>query len=65
MFDEKDSPVENWLNTPIPKRLWHHTSFNGFHGIVESKKIWAADVRFLNDKQEFLHARTIAERRLM
>jgi hypothetical protein len=62
LFDEKDSPVENWLNVPIPDRLWHYTSFNGFHGIVESKKIWATDVRFLNDKQEFLHARTIAEK---
>lgn len=62
MSDETGNPVEDWLNTPIPDRLWHYTSFNGLYGIVETKKIWATDVRFLNDKQEFLHARTIAEK---
>ncbi len=31
-----------------------------FQGIVESKKIFATDLRYLNDSQEFVHARELA-----
>jgi hypothetical protein len=48
------------LNRPIPEKLWHYTSVQGFQGIVASKEIFAADVRFLNDRTEFIHAREIA-----
>jgi hypothetical protein len=49
------------LNRPIPEKLWHYTSVQGFQGIVTSREIFATDVRFLNDRTEFIHAREIAE----
>lgn len=53
-------PIRDLLNTPIPEKLWHYTSVGGFHGIVTSKTIFATDTRFLNDREEFIHARKIA-----
>jgi hypothetical protein len=44
----------------IPEVLWHYTSFSGLKGIVESKTIWASEYRFLNDVEEFQHAKNIA-----
>lgn len=58
---ESTGPVQEWLNTPIPERLWHYTSIDGFCGITTSKQIFATDFRFLNDREEFTHARKIAE----
>jgi hypothetical protein len=55
------NPIQALLNTPIPDKLWHYTSISGFQGIVESKRIFATDIRFLNDREEFTHARQIAE----
>ena len=34
----------------------HYTSLEGFRGIIESKKIWATNVMFLNDNKEYFHA---------
>lgn len=48
------------LDRAIPDKLWHYTSVQGFQGIVTSKQIFATDVRFLNDRTEFIHARAIA-----
>src|ERR1700722_11662622 len=56
-----DDPVREWLYQPIPERLWHYTNFDGFAGIVGSGRIWATDIRFLNDTEEFIHARKVAE----
>jgi hypothetical protein len=53
-------PVAELLNTPIPTKLWHYTSLKGFHGIVTSKRIFATDLRFLNDIEEFVHTRKVA-----
>jgi len=51
--------VEEQINKAIPKTLWHYTSFNALVGIVTSKKIWATEYRFLNDREEFLHAKSL------
>lgn len=59
VFKINDS-LSDVLNRPIPKKLWHYTSVQGFQGIVTSKAIFATDVRFLNDRTEFIHAREIA-----
>jgi hypothetical protein len=64
MSDLVGDPVDSWLNAPIPKTLWHYTSIRGFHGIVTSKKIFATDVRYLNDREEFIYARKITEQKL-
>lgn len=43
-----------------PKVLYHYTSFAGFQGIIESKSLWATDIRYLNDVSEFKHAISLA-----
>jgi hypothetical protein len=54
--------VQKILSSQIPEELWHYTSLNGFEGIVGSHRLWATDVRFLNDRTEFIHSRRIAEK---
>jgi len=54
------NPVFELLDEPVPDRLWHYTSGQGFLGIVTSKSIFATDARFLNDREEFIHASKIA-----
>ena len=54
------SAVNDHISKPIPATLWHYTSYNGFHGIITSKRVWATEYRFLNDREEFLHARELA-----
>lgn len=44
------------LDAQIPDLLWHYTSLEGFTGILESKRIWATEIRYLNDESEFNHA---------
>jgi hypothetical protein len=55
------NPIDELLNRPIPEKLWHYTSIQGFHGIVTGKRMFATDVRFLNDREEFIHAQKIAD----
>jgi hypothetical protein len=56
------SAVNDHISKPIPKTLWHYTSYAAFQGIITSKKIWATEYRFLNDRQEFLHAKELAQK---
>jgi hypothetical protein len=37
--------------------IYHYTGLRGLIGIVESGKIWATDIRFLNDTGEATYAR--------
>ena len=55
------NPVHDWLTKPIPEKLWHYTSLQGLLGIVSSKHIFATDIRFLNDREEFVHAQSFIE----
>jgi len=54
--------VSAHVATPIPTTLWHYTSYAGLQGIVSSKQIWASEYRFLNDREEFLHAKELARK---
>jgi hypothetical protein len=56
--------VNDHISRPIPETLWHYTSFAGFQGIITSKQIWATEYRFLNDLEEFRHAKKLALRTL-
>jgi hypothetical protein len=56
------NPIDELLNRPIPEKLWHYTSIQGFQAIVASKSMWATDLRFLNDREEFIHTRNIANK---
>src|ERR1700730_9126099 len=41
-------------SSPLPLRtLYHYTTQTGLLGILESKSIWASEIRFLNDATEF------------
>jgi hypothetical protein len=53
------SPIKTLLNTKIPAEVWHYTTLPALEGILSSGKIWATDVRFTNDKTEFIHGRAI------
>jgi hypothetical protein len=44
------------LYSDIPQeRLYHYTSFTGILGIVESRALWASDIRYMNDSAELKH----------
>jgi hypothetical protein len=60
-MNPNNDPIQDWVNQPIPEKLWHYTSVQGFQGIIASGNIYATDVRFLNDTEEFIHARKVAE----
>jgi hypothetical protein len=60
-MDLNDDPVHGWVNQQIPEKLWHYTSVQGFQGIIGSGGIYATDVRFLNDIEEFIHIRKVAD----
>jgi hypothetical protein len=45
--------------------LYHYTSLAGFKGIVESKKLWATTVHYLNDAREFLEAYMVMEAEIL
>ena len=36
----------------VPERLFHYTSGAGLLGILESRKLWATEARYLNDAKE-------------
>ncbi len=54
--------VNDHISRPIPSTLWHYTSYAALKGIVSSKQIWATEYRFLNDREEFLHAKELAQK---
>jgi hypothetical protein len=56
------SAVNAHISQPIPSTLWHYTSYDAFMNICTSKEIWATDYRFLNDREEFNHAKKIAQK---
>lgn len=62
--EHADDPVLKLITSPIPEILWHYTDLEGFRGIVNSKHIYATNVRYLNDKEEFDHALVLAKQLL-
>ena len=45
--------LKTLAQTPRPSVLYHYTSPDGLFGIVKSARIWATDIRYLNDALEF------------
>ena len=39
-----------------PERLYHYTSINGVRGILDARSLWASQIHFLNDTQEFKYS---------
>jgi hypothetical protein len=54
-------PLRDWLTKPIPETLWHYTSLKAMMGIVASKHMFATDIRYLNDREEFVHAQSFVD----
>jgi len=54
------NPIDELLKAPVPEKLWHYTSIQAFHDIVKTKAMWATDLHFLNDREEFIHALALA-----
>jgi len=43
------------MTTP-PERLYHYTSIEGVEGILSKRSLWASQIHFLNDTQEFRYS---------
>jgi hypothetical protein len=43
---------KDYLSIKPPPLLFHYTSAAGLQGIVQDRKLWATDLRFLNDSSE-------------
>jgi hypothetical protein len=61
MATEIQNPIQDWLTKPAPAAVWHYTSLGGLLGIVERKQIYATDIRYLNDREEFVHAQAFVD----
>ncbi len=49
--------ITSELYSDIPQEsLYHYTNFEGLLGIVNSRSLWASDVRYMNDSAELKHA---------
>jgi hypothetical protein len=51
------SKITSTNEEEVPTQIFHYTSMQGLLGIIETKKIWATNLAYLNDKTEFVHAR--------
>jgi len=48
--------ITSKLYADIPReRLYHYTNFGSLMGIVESRSLWASDIRYMNDSAELKH----------
>lgn len=52
--------IKKILRKKMPQVLYHYTSVDSFLKIIESKKIFASQIQYLNDYKEFGLARKIA-----
>ncbi len=60
-----EDPILNLITSPVPGILWHYTDFEGFKGIVNSKHIYATNLKYLNDKEELEHGYSLARQLLL
>lgn len=58
-IDEAQKIYEEMAPTPGSFKLYHYTTYEGLKGILESKKLWLTDYRYLNDPTEILYGRDI------
>jgi hypothetical protein len=48
-----------WPSSDVPQQLYHYTDSRGLIGILESKKLWATDINYLNDSMELRYGSEI------
>lgn len=58
LSETRRSCQDDWasIHTLVPETLYHYTSPTGLLGILRSKRLWATNVDFLNDKSELDYA---------
>jgi hypothetical protein len=61
LLDHLPVSMQSHLKTPAPDQLWHYTSMNAMQSIVEHGEMYATDARFLNDRDELIHAAEFAD----
>ena len=49
-----DTIVSELYEKNPTRTLYHYTSIGGLQGIVESRGIWATEIRYLNDAKELV-----------
>ena len=53
------------LYADIPREiLYHYTTFSGLLGIVDSRALWASDIRYMNDSAELKHTADLIAREI-
>ncbi len=57
----KDIVAELYASRPR-ETLYHYTTFKGVFGIVQSKALWASDIRYMNDSAELRHTVDLIKR---
>lgn len=56
---------EDSLSKPEPnKMVYHYTSLQGLMGILDTGKMWASHVRYMNDPEEITYGRKLCEEML-
>jgi hypothetical protein len=45
-----------------PEHLYHYTSIDGVKGVLDENSLWASQIHFLNDTQEFKYSISIVEK---
>jgi hypothetical protein len=58
MHDKSELPYQG---EKMSHSLFHYTSLDGFLGIIQSGKLWASHIRFMNDRSEFNYAFDLTE----
>lgn len=51
----RDITARLYSDTPA-ETLYHYTTFKGLLGIVDSRSLWASEIRYMNDSAEIRHA---------
>jgi len=69
LHDDLDAISEKWWldarvvkPSLIPDVLYHYTDAAGLAGMLANGTVWTTDYRFLNDKSEFIHTRSVVKR---
>lgn len=57
----RSQTLKKQLSISPPSHVYHYTNSTGLIGILESKKIWATNIRFLNDINEVIEATKTAK----
>lgn len=50
---------------PSGPPVWHYTTFDAYESITKTGALWASQIQYLNDEQEFRHARDVIESELL